>query len=72
MSSYAQTRAREMAGEFTRAELLHLIRELRHIYYSKVARAAKYYRQPTPVPVPMGRPPLQFASLPSGNEGVQR
>jgi len=58
MSSYAQMRAREMAGEFTRAELLHLIRELRFIYYSKVRRAAKYYRQPTPTPVPMGRPPL--------------
>lgn len=72
MSSYAQTRAREMAGEFTRAELLHLIRELRFIYYSKVRRAAKYYRQPTPVPVPTGgRPPLRFASLPTGNEGVQ-
>lgn len=59
---YAQRRAREIAGEFTRYELPELMAELRRIYYSRIARAAKYYKQPEPKPVPMGRPPLQFVT----------
>lgn len=59
---YAQRRAREIAGEFTRYELPELMAELRRIYYSRVARSAKYYRQPEPTPVPMGRPPLTFVT----------
>jgi hypothetical protein len=60
---YVRRRAREIAGEFVRYELPELMAELRRIYYSRIARAAKYYKQPEPTPVPKGgRPPLTFTA----------
>lgn len=59
---YVRRRAREIAGEFVKYELPELMAELRRIYYSRVVRSAKYYRQPDPKPTPMGRPPLTFTA----------
>jgi hypothetical protein len=59
---YVRRRAREIAGEFVKYELPELMAELRRIYYSRVQRAAKYYKQPEPKPTPMGRPPLTFTA----------
>lgn len=59
---YVRRRAREIASEFVRYELPELMAELRRIYYSRIVRSAKYYRQQEPKPVPMGRPPLQFVT----------
>lgn len=53
---YVRRRAREIAGEFVRYELPELMAELRRIYYSRIVRAAKYYKQPEPKPTPMGPP----------------
>lgn len=60
-ASYVQARAREVAGELTRNELQQLIAVLRLIHAERVRRTAKHYRQPTPIPQPMGRPPLRFS-----------
>lgn len=54
--NYAQQRAKELAGEFTRNELLELIAELRLIHAARVVRQSRYYRQPEPKPTPVGPP----------------
>jgi len=61
-NEYIKSRAGEIAGEFTQVELLSLVAELRLIHQARIVKRARYYKQPEPTPVPMGRPPLQFVT----------